>query len=210
MKINTSNWNKLRYTWYTPIYDFVVQPFTISRKKSIQALNIEPGSKVLIAGAGTGLDLHLIPSQCHVVAIDITPSMVREIKKRNSKLNKNVQALVMDAQDLAFRDNSFDYIVLHLILAVMPNPEKCLQECERVLKAQGRIAVFDKFLPKKKSVSFFRKFVNVFTNVLFSDITRDIYTLVDKTQLKICFDKKANFKGNFRILQLRFNNNSCK
>jgi phosphatidylethanolamine/phosphatidyl-N-methylethanolamine N-methyltransferase len=42
----------------------------------------------------------------------------------------------MDGQDLIFEDKTFDYVILHLILAVIPDPEKCLLEVERVLKKQ--------------------------------------------------------------------------
>jgi ubiquinone/menaquinone biosynthesis C-methylase UbiE len=41
---------------------------------------------------------------------------------------------------------SFDAVAVHLILAVMPDPERGLAEAERVVETGGRIAVFDKFL----------------------------------------------------------------
>ena len=57
MNLNTNLWNRLRYTLYTPIYDLLVgRIFTSSRRKSIELLHIQPGEKVLLVGAGTGLD----------------------------------------------------------------------------------------------------------------------------------------------------------
>ena len=109
----------------------------------------------------------------------------------------------MDGQDLSFEDNSFDYVILHLILAVIPDPVQCLQEVERVLKPNGEIAVFDKFEKKGVPISMLRKLLNVVVNTLFTDITRNIETICSQTQLKIISDESANFKGNFRILKLK-------
>ncbi len=170
MKINTNRWNKIRYTIYAPFYDTLVGYVANSRKKSIETLEIRPGDKVLLLGAGTGLDLNIIPKGCSITAIDITPAMIHKIKKRNEKLNHDLIALVMDGQKLEFPDNSFDKIILHFVLAVIPNPVNCIKEVERVLKTGGTITVFDKFLPKNRKISFARKVVNPVVNLFFTDI----------------------------------------
>lgn len=202
MKINTNRWNKLRYTLYTPFYDYIANYFNSSRKKSISALKIKPGAKVLIIGAGTGLDLEHLPVDCEITATDITPSMIDAIKQRNKKLNRNINTIVMDGQNLSFADETFDIVILHLILAVIPDPNACIKEAERVLNKGGQIAVFDKFIPKSKSITLFRKLINVISNLFFSDITRQFETIIAHTQLKVTTDKAADFNGNFRLIQL--------
>lgn len=205
MKINTNAWNRIRYTAYTPIYDAVARILTESRKKSISSLDIKEGDKVLIIGAGTGLDLEFLSSDCEITATDITPSMIKRLSKRGKLLNLNVNAQVMDGQKLLFPDNSFDKIILHLILAVIPDPFACIKEAERVLKTGGTIAVFDKFLPAKSEISFGRKVLNKFTNFFFSDITRSIEKIIAETKLSKESDTKADFGGIFRIIKLRKN-----
>lgn len=202
MKINTNRWNKIRYTIYTPFYDVIGRLLNNSRKLSIESLGIRQGDKVLIVGAGTGLDLEFIHMDCHIVATDITPSMVQSIKKRNLKLNRNVQAIVMDGHSLDFADNSFDRIILHLILAVIPDPVACLRESERVLKPGGHIVVFDKFVQKGREASLLRKILNMATTLIASDISRDFEFLVSNTSLKVISDIDADFKGNFRRIKL--------
>ncbi len=202
MKINTNTWNKIRYTFYTPVYDLIASYFKHSRRRSIHSLNIKSGDKVLIVGAGTGLDLEFLPDDCEITATDITPSMVVSIKRRNKRLNKNVNAMVMDGQSLRFQDNSFDFVILHLILAVIPDPYSCIKESERVLKQGGHIAVFDKFVPKNKKLSSKRRFINLFANILATNITRDLDMIVNKTRLKILSDIEADFNGNFRLAKL--------
>ena len=202
MRINTNTWNKIRYTLYTPGYDLIARYFKDSRKKSIDSLDIKSGDKVLIIGAGTGLDLEFLPKDCEIIATDITPSMIDRIKKRNVILGRNVQAMVMDGQSLRFSDNSFDFVILHLILAVIPDSIACIKESERVLKLGGQIAVYDKFVRKDKKVTVIRRFANVLTNFLFTDITRDFESIVNKTGLTVLSDLNADFNGNFRLIKL--------
>jgi ubiquinone/menaquinone biosynthesis C-methylase UbiE len=203
MRINNNTWNKIRYTLYLPIYDIIVLFLKKSRKRSIKALNIQPGEKVLIIGAGTGLDLEFMPLHCEVIATDITPAMVEIIRLRNTKLDLHLITQVMDGQALNFSNQSFDVVILHLILAVIPDPVACLKEAERVLKPGGRITVFDKFVRPHQKASFFRRCFNVLTNIFFTDITRSFETLVQQTSLTIVSDEDANLNGNFRIIQMR-------
>jgi len=202
MKINTNTWNRIRYTLYTPGYDLLGRIFSASRNKSISQLQLKPGDNILLIGAGTGLDLEYFPKDCLITATDITPAMIKATIHRNKKLGLNLKALVMDGQTLSFPPESFDAIVLHLILAVIPDPVLCLKEAERVLKPGGKIVVFDKFVPTNQMVSILRKLLNLITNLVASDITRDIETIAGQTRLTIESDIPADLGGNFRILLL--------
>ena len=202
MKINTNSWNKFRYTLYAPGYDLLGRYFKDPRRRSVESLDIKQGDKVLIVGAGTGLDLEFIPPECEIIATDITPSMIERIKQQNKKFKRNVQAIVMDGQDLAFEDETFDKIILHLILAVIPDPVRCIKESERVLKQGGQIAVFDKFVPMGRKVSLIRRFINVFANFFFTDITRHFEVILSQTGLIVLTDVDSGFNGNFRRIKL--------
>lgn len=203
MKINTNKWNKIRYTIIAPGYDIAAGILDSSRKKSIEQLNIDKESKVLIIGCGTGLDLKHLPVGCDITATDITPKMVELTKSRNKKLGHNLNAVVMDGHKLDFNSEEFDFVLLHLIISVIPNPYACIKEAERVLKLGGKIAVFDKFVAEGTKASFARRAANIFTNTLFSDITRSFEDIATHTALEKISDIKANFGGKFRIIQLR-------
>jgi len=202
----TNSWNRFRYTLYAPGYDIVGRIFSKSRNKSISDLRINPGDEVLIVGAGTGLDLEYIIQDCHITATDITPAMIALTLKKNKHFGRNLTASVMDGQHLDFPEKWADKIILHLILAVIPDPVACLKECERVLKPGGRITEFDKFVPSGCSLSIWRKIFNPITNLLFSDITRRFEVIVSETNLNVESDIPADFNGNFRIIRLRSGN----
>lgn len=203
VKINTNTWNRIRYTLYTPFYDLLGSLLNRMRRQSIELLDIKEGDKVLIVGAGTGLDLKYIPINCAVTATDLTPAMVMRILKRKEKLHINASALVMDAQQLTFPNETFDKVILHLIVAVVPEPLDTLRQAERVVKEGGSIVILDKFIRKGRQASLLRKSVNLVTNLLFSDITRNIEDLISQTNLTIVEDQKAEPSGNFRIMLLK-------
>ncbi len=47
-----------------------------------------------------------------------------------------------------FRNQTFVYIVLSHIIAVVDNPEKLLEEAHRVLKPNGKIFILNHFTPE--------------------------------------------------------------
>jgi phosphatidylethanolamine/phosphatidyl-N-methylethanolamine N-methyltransferase len=204
MSLNTNTWNRLRYTLYLPIYDLIADRiFRKYRKQSVDLLQAKPDDAILLLGAGTGLDLPYLQGYTHLTAIDITPGMIAKLKARAEKLQIPVNACVMNGQQLTFADNSFDAVIAHLILAVIPDPIACIKEVERVLKPSGTVVIFDKFLPDGQKPTILRRFLNSVASTLFSDINRSIGSIVSHTSLTIELNKPAAFSGTFRIVRLR-------
>jgi phosphatidylethanolamine/phosphatidyl-N-methylethanolamine N-methyltransferase len=192
MRINTNRWNRLRYTLYAPFYDVVARWLARGRRRSIELLQVRANERVLIDGCGTGLDLALLPRDAHITAIDLTPAMVAKTSERASALHVQVDARVMDAAKLEFADESFDCVVLHLILAVVPDPQATAREACRVLRRGGRVAIFDKFAVGR--ASWFRRALNIVTNVFATDITRDLQDVLAGTDLEIVHDEGGLFR----------------
>lgn len=183
---------------YAPLYDRVVR-FQRPRRRSVGLLELRPGERVLVDGAGTGADLDFIPHGVEVVATDLTPAMVDRIRARAARLGRHVDVRVMDAQALGFPDDSFDAVILHLIVAVVPDPSRAMREVARVLRPGGRATVFDKFVPEGHSPSALRRGVNLFANALFSDVTRRLGPLLDGTGLNIEHREPALLGGAFEL-----------
>ncbi|MBX0332610.1 methyltransferase domain-containing protein [Pontibacter sp. HSC-14F20] len=204
MSFNTNTWNRLRYTLYLPIYDLVADRiFRRYRKRSIELLQAKPDDTILIVGAGTGLDLPYLQSYTRITANDITPGMITKLKSRAEKLGVPFEAHVMNGQQMTYADYSFDAVILHLIIAVIPDPVACIREVERVLKPGGTVIVFDKFLPDGQQPSLLRRLFNQVASTLFSDVNRSIGTIVGHTSLQVELNEPAAFGGTFRIVRLR-------
>ena len=200
MRINTNRWNRARYTVYAPFYDVVARRIGRGRRRAIELLNVQPGERVLIVGCGTGLDLELLPRDCAVTAIDLTPAMVEKTRARAASLGMQVDARTMDAARLELAEGSFDCVLLHLILAVVPDPYATIREAARVLRSGGRASVFDKFAAGRPSRM--RRALNVLTNALATDITRSLREIVGKSDLEIVREEPSVFGGVFRVAML--------
>jgi phosphatidylethanolamine/phosphatidyl-N-methylethanolamine N-methyltransferase len=197
-------WNRLRYTIWAPAYDGIARAggFDAARRLSIDRLRLAAGDRVLLVGAGTGLDLDFLPSTVHVTAIDVTPAMLKQLERRAAVMGRPVTARIMDARQLAFADSSFDAVVMHLILAVMPEPERGVREAVRILKPGGRIAVFDKFLRDEERPSLKRRLLNAIAKPLFSDLNRRLGPLIAGRRLVVEQDEPVAFGGTYRVVTL--------
>ncbi len=133
------------YSLIAPLYDIVIErAMRVARRRSLAALPVDAGKRVLVSGAGTGLDLPLLPSLHHYTALDFNAAMLARARPRAAGLE--VSFVLGDSMALPFADAQFDHVVLHLIVAVVPQPRHCLAEAARVLKPGGCIILFDKFL----------------------------------------------------------------
>jgi len=135
------------YTLWSPVYDWVVASSTReSRRKSLASLGDVTGRLILLDGIGTGLDVQWIPKGARYVGLDVTPAMLRRARRAAVRTGRLISLQVGDAMRLPYRNGVFDAVVLHLILAVVPDPRAALAEAARVVKPGGRLVIFDKFL----------------------------------------------------------------
>ncbi|MDE2441235.1 MAG: methyltransferase domain-containing protein [Betaproteobacteria bacterium] len=189
------------YTLIAPLYDAAISRATqAARKRSLATLPATPG-QVLLAGVGTGLDLPHLPKEHHYVGLDLTLAMLSRSLPRSS--NIAFAPVQGDAQRLPFADAAFDSAVLHLILAVVPEPARCLTEIARVVRPGGRVLVFDKFL-RRGQTALLRRLANPLMrrvatrlDVVFEDL------LPAAPELEVEHDQPALAGGWFRMIRLR-------
>lgn len=200
MRVNTNSWNRLRYTLYAPFYDLIARRLGRGRRRALELLRVQSNERVLIVGCGTGLDLELLPRDTRVTAIDLTPAMVEKTRARAEVLGMSIDARVMDASQLDFADETFDCVLLHLILAVVPDPYSTAREAARVLRRSGRASIFDKFLPDERSASLARRALNLITNLFATEINRRLGDILRGTPLRVVTNEASVFGGAFRVV----------
>ena len=108
--------------------------------------SIAPGDHVLDLAAGDG-DQTLAAAKRvgptgYVLATDLAPNLVALAAQcaRASGL-ANVEARVMDGENLELEDTAFDAVIFRLGLMYFPNLQRSLGEIRRVLKPAGRVSV---------------------------------------------------------------------
>lgn len=194
---------KHSYTLLAPLYDFLVSGLLDkARADSLRSLTNTSNCHILINGIGSGLDIPHLPRDARYIGTDITPAMLKIARKRALAHGFPIELICADSQHLPFDDEQFDVVIMHLILAVVPQPSLALQEAARVLKGGGKLYIFDKFLkpgeiaPLRKVLNLLSRHIATRMDVVFEE------TLAHTPSLKVISDEPALAKGWFRLIKL--------
>jgi SAM-dependent methyltransferase len=112
----------------------------------VQAVDPKPGGTVLELAAGPG-DVGLTAApvlgpEGRLISSDFSPAMVDVSRRRAEELGlRNVEHLVLDAEDVALEDDSVDGVLCRFGYMLLPDPERALAETRRVLRPGGRLAL---------------------------------------------------------------------
>lgn len=191
------------YRFYAPLYDFVFGwMFAKARRRALSLLAPARGARVLLPGVGTGLDLALLPDDVWITAFDLSPAMLAQARAKPH--GRAVNWALMNAQDLGFSSQSFDAIVLCLILSVAPNGVQAFREAWRVLRPNGRAIIFDKFLPETSRLSFLRRLIGVVISAIGTDPNRRLSDFLGGvSNLVVERNEPSLLGGQYRIVVLR-------
>lgn len=123
------------------------------RKRVVTILKKENPQSILDIATGTGdLAIALVKTGAKkIVGLDISPGMldVGKDKIANKKLNKTIEMVVGDSENLSFTDNSFDAVTVSFGVRNFESLETGLSEILRVLKPKGSLVILETSVPTK-------------------------------------------------------------
>lgn len=187
------------YTLLAPIYDTVVAAASRGARRASLSHLPRTSSDVLLVGVGTGLDLPHLPADHRYTAIDFNAAMLARSLPRASGLN--YAAVRGDAMHLPFADAQFDCVVLHLIVAVVPDGAACLREAARVLRPGGAALVLDKFLRRGRPAPL-RRLLSPLAGRIATRLDVVLEDALDGLPFGIVSDEPVAFGGWFRQVRL--------
>ena len=139
------------YRFYDLINTFLTFGFDKSWRD--KAVNNLTGNSVLDLGSGTGAAFeHLI--NYRTTAIDPDKKML--------ELNKFENKIQGSAENLPFRDNSFDNVFCSFVWRNLSDTNKALDEIYRVLRPSGKFVLLDMTRPKNSFLKILHK-IGTFT-----------------------------------------------
>jgi SAM-dependent methyltransferase len=102
---------------------------------------VAPGGDVLEVGVGTGqLALPLAARGVHVIGLDLSPAMMARLVEKAGGASP-VGLVQGDATRMPFADGAFAGAYARWVLHLIPDWEQVLRELDRVVDAEGRVAI---------------------------------------------------------------------
>ena len=119
-------------------YDRVVPFFADFARQLVDILDSAPGTRLVDIGTGRGAVATVAAARgCVVTAIDAAPRMVALLTAEHPEID----ARVMDAQDLDLPEGSFDIAAGAFVIHLVDDPARVLAELRRVVRPGGTIAL---------------------------------------------------------------------
>ncbi|MBI9010906.1 MAG: methyltransferase domain-containing protein [Clostridiales bacterium] len=130
--------------------------FTYFGHQLVNRSEISEGKRVLDVACGRGASvfraLKKVGETGHVVGTDYSNEMINGVEKRMKQENiSNLTLLQMDAENLDFPSNHFDYAFCGLSVHFFSDPLLAIDQMYKVLKTDGKIGISSWSIKKDKN-----------------------------------------------------------
>jgi ubiquinone/menaquinone biosynthesis C-methylase UbiE len=141
MKNRQKFFNEAAATWDNNFQTKELESFL---EKTVAICNIVPGSRILDAGAGTGILipflLKAVGARGHVTAIDYAEKMIDKCSSKYGHF-RNVSIELQQIEKMDFAPEYFDAVVCFGSFPHLDNKVEAVNRFERVLRPGGRLII---------------------------------------------------------------------
>jgi phosphatidylethanolamine/phosphatidyl-N-methylethanolamine N-methyltransferase len=175
------------YHRFAHVYESLFGPVYTSRiHATIGSLPLFAGARVLEIGVGTGISLSAYPPTVHVTGIDMSQEMLDQAARKIEERNwSHVELRQMDALDLKFDDEHFDFVLAFHVASVVQDVHRMMSEMLRVCKPNGTIVVINHLRSEKAWMARLIDKLNPLTRRLGWRTDLRFRDLVDNEQLQV-------------------------
>jgi demethylmenaquinone methyltransferase/2-methoxy-6-polyprenyl-1,4-benzoquinol methylase len=156
--------------------------------------------KVLEICIGTGTNSIIISENrqnAEIVGIDLSENMLAIAKEKIDKKGiSNIKTILMDATNMKFDTNSFDVILISLVIHEVDNKirNKIIKEAKRVLKNKGKIIIIEWDKPKKLIQKLLFIIIKILEPKGFKEFLQlNLKVYFEKFSLKVISEKKCDY-----------------
>jgi ubiquinone/menaquinone biosynthesis C-methylase UbiE len=135
---------KSKYDDFARWYDMVeALPEFFGVRSLRRRLASKVQGRTLEVAAGSGKNMRLLPDDTDLVAGDISRGMLQVADRKAEKIGISPDYVLLDAENLPFRDNSFDTVISTLSSCTFIDPAEAFREMSRVCRPDGRILLLE-------------------------------------------------------------------
>ena len=157
--VNGENQIQSMFNAVAPKYDFLNRLLSVGydrywRRAAVSEFKSLENKTFLDVATGTAdIPLEIVkrhPKPMQIIGIDFSLSMLKvgEKKISNNKLNSDIKLISGAAENIPFKDHSFDGVITSFGVRNFMNAKQGLREMHRILKPNSKIVVLEFSFPK--------------------------------------------------------------
>ncbi|MFO7873739.1 MAG: class I SAM-dependent methyltransferase [Bacteroidales bacterium] len=175
-----------RYDRIARYYEILEAPMELIFSQWRRTFLSKTSGRTLEVGVGTGRSIPFYPEDVDLTGIDISSKMVEISKKKLRKHPRpNTRIIQMNAEEMAFADNTFDTVVTACVFCSVPNPVQGLKEIKRVCRHGGKVLMLEHVRSQNKVMGKFMDIMNPIPLYIIGDnINRGTYQNLLKAGFK--------------------------